>query len=268
LWIPLYYVYLFKQKFMLYVSVDIETSGLDHEKNSILSIGAIIEDTTKNLPFDECPKFNALIIQHEIVGSPRAITMNKDIIDLIGNYLEGDEEKRTLLEKTSGYNFYEKEEVIKEFYRWLDANGFYQGVMNSGGYGEIRDGKHIPSINNGTKSITINVAGKNFGTFDKLFLQQLPWWQKLIRTRQRVLDPAILCVDWDNDDSLPSLITCKQRKNIRGVVTHNALEDAWDVIQVLRKSYVKEEPVQTIGIMSPDGGPVINIPISNIHFSK
>jgi hypothetical protein len=82
-----------------------------------------------------------------------------------------------------------------------------------------------------------NVAGKNFGTFDKLFLQELPWWQKLIRTRQRVLDPAILMVDWKNDKSLPNLTTCKERADIQGIVTHNALEDAWDVIEVLRKFY-------------------------------
>jgi hypothetical protein len=61
-------------------------------------------------------------------------------------------------------------------------------------------------MNNATKPITINVAGKNFATFDKLFLQELPWWQKLIKIRQRVLDPAILMVDWKNDTSLPNLL--------------------------------------------------------------
>jgi hypothetical protein len=92
-------------------------------------------------------------------------------------------------------------------------------------------------INGATKPITINVAGKNFGTFDKLFLQELPWWQKLIRTRSRILDPAILFCDWNNDESLPSLTKCKERASIEGIVTHNALEDAWDVIELLRKNY-------------------------------
>jgi hypothetical protein len=44
-------------------------------------------------------------------------------------------------------------------------------------------------------------------------------------------------VDWVNDTSLPNLDTCKFRADIQGVVTHNALEDAWDVIEVLRKFY-------------------------------
>jgi oligoribonuclease len=223
---------------MKYVSIDIETSGLDHEKHKVLSIGAIIEDTEKKLPYEDCPKFNAIVLQNEITGSPRAITMNKEIIALIGEYLEGTDGTRLRMNTHTDYSFYEKEDVIKEFYWWLDENGLGHGLINnSGGYVEIKDGKHRPAMNNGTKPITLNVAGKNFGTFDKLFLQQLPWWQKLIRTRQRVLDPAILCVDWLNDETLPSLTTCKQRKGIEGIVTHNALEDAWDVIEVLRKFY-------------------------------
>jgi len=222
---------------MIYVSIDIETSGLDHEKHKTLSIGAIIEDTEKKLSYEECPKFNAIILQNEIVGSPRAITMNKEIISMIGEYLEGTDEARHLMKTHSDYSFYESDDVVKQFYYWLETNGLGYGLMNSGHYGKAQDGKWLPLINSATKPITLNVAGKNFGTFDKLFLQQLPWWQKLIRTRQRVLDPAILMVDWKNDTSLPNLTTCKERAGVDGIVTHNALEDAWDVIEVLRKFY-------------------------------
>jgi hypothetical protein len=222
---------------MVYVSVDIETSGLDHEKHKVLSIGAIIEDTEKKLPYEECPKFNAIVLQNEITGSPRAITMNKEIISMIGDYLEGDDETKQNFNTHSDYSFHKEDEVVKEFYWWLESNGFFQGGYNSGGYVEMKDGHMRPMINGGTKPITINVAGKNFGTFDKLFLQELPWWQKLIRTRQRVLDPAILMVDWNNDKSLPNLTQCKERAGVTGIVTHNALEDAWDVIAVLRKKY-------------------------------
>lgn len=222
---------------MIYVSIDIETSGLSHDMNHVLSIGAIIEDTNNKLPYEELPKFNAIVLQNNIQGSPRAITMNKEIISLMGEYLEGTSEVRDALNNNSGYKFYEEDDVVKEFYYWLDLNGLGHGLTNSGGYAEVVDGVTRPMINGATKPITLNVAGKNFGTFDKLFLQELPWWQKLIRTRQRVLDPAILCVDWTNDTSLPSLTTCKERMNVEGIVTHNALEDAWDVIEILRKFY-------------------------------
>ena len=208
---------------MIYVSIDIETSGLDPVLHSTLSIGAIIEDTTKKLSWDEIPKFNAVVIHNEINGSPRALSMNKNIIEQIGVYLEGNSEERLTLATSAQCDFYEKDQVVKEFYKFLWNNGFGEG--------------DAPVIGSNTKPITINVAGKNFGTFDKLFLQQLPWWQKLIRTRQRVLDPAILYCDWKEDKSLPSLNTCKERAGIFGLVTHNALEDAWDVIEVLRKFY-------------------------------
>jgi oligoribonuclease len=218
---------------MKYVSIDIETSGLNHDMNHVLSIGAIIEDTAKKLPYEELPKFNAIVLQNNIQGSPRAITMNKEIISLMGEYLEGTDEVRGVLNNNSGYQFYEEENVIKEFYTFLWCNGF--SAMDS--LSTHVNGKLMPIIDSKAKPITLNVAGKNFGTFDKLFLQELPWWQKLIRTRQRILDPAILCVDWVNDTSLPSLTTCKERMNVEGIVTHNALEDAWDVIELLRKFY-------------------------------
>jgi oligoribonuclease len=226
---------------MIYVSIDIETTGLDPLSNNVLSIGAIIEDTEKKLPFSEIPKFNAIVLNRQLQGSPRAITMNQNIISLMGMYLESNDEDKKKLQmvedlQPSGYKFFHEEDVVKEFYWFLEENGYFQG-NNGGGYVQIKDGYMRPIINGGTKPITINVAGKNFGTFDKLFLEELPWWKKLIRTRQRVLDPAILCVDWKADDSLPNLTKCKERTNVEGIVTHDALEDAWDVIQVMRKFY-------------------------------
>jgi len=212
---------------MKYISIDIETSGLNPEQNQVLSIGAIIEDTKKKLNFEEIPKFNALILQHQINGSPRALTMNKGIIELIGEYLEGDEEVRKKHDNYSGFQFLKEDEVVKEFYYflWNDIEGNkYPNILR-------------PKIDGNTKNILINVAGKNFGIFDKLFLEKLPWWKKLIQPKQRIIDPAILACDWNNDDALPSLKQCKERLGVKGLVTHNALEDAWDVIQVLRKFY-------------------------------
>jgi hypothetical protein len=214
---------------MIYISIDIETSGLDHEKHKVLSIGAIIEDTEKKLPYEECPKFNAIVLQNEITGSPRALTMNKGLIAMIGEYLEGSDDVRFNMDTILNYSFYKQEDVVKKFYMFLWVNGYGDDDPNQ---------LLITSrIDSNSKPITINVAGKNFGTFDKLFLQELPWWQKLIRTRQRVLDPAILMVDWKNDKSLPNLTQCKERAGINGIVTHDALEDAWDVIEVMRKFY-------------------------------
>lgn len=226
---------------MRYVSIDIETSGLNPEKNKVLSIGAIIEDTENLLTFEEIPKFNALVLQNEIVGSPRAITMNKEIISLMGDYLEGTTEARELLKTKSGYQIFEEDEVVKAFFDFLFMNGFGYDIMTSAQQVRFSLGKgSLPVFGSNTKPITINVAGKNFATFDKLFLESLPWWKKLIRIRQRILDPGILFVNWKDDESIPSLNECKKRAGIGGIVTHNALEDAWDVIELLRIANYKK----------------------------
>ena len=222
---------------MIYVSIDIETSGLEPLNNSVLSFGAIIEDTTKKLPYKKLPKFNSIILQNQIIGSPRAITMNKEIISLIGEYMEGNDEDRANLEHHSDYVFLKEDELAQKFYDFLFLNGFYPNSSFLKNHVRNVNGTMIPAFNSHTPSLTINVAGKNFGTFDKLFLDELPWWRKLIKVRQRIIDPSILYCRWDEDEAIPSLKKCKERADIDGEVAHTALEDAWDVVQMLRKFY-------------------------------
>jgi oligoribonuclease len=223
---------------MKYISIDIETSGLNPEKNKILSFGAIIEDTTKKSPYEELPKFNAIILQHEITGSPRAITMNKEIISLIGEFIEGDEETKSNLNHHSEYIFIKEDELAQHFYDFVYSNGILPNKpFDPNMYVRHVNGRMLPMFNHQTPPITINVAGKNFSTFDKLFIEQLPWWKKIINMRQRVIDPAILLCNWDEDESLPNMKKCKERSNLKGEVSHTALADAWDVVQMLRKFY-------------------------------
>lgn len=225
---------------MVYASIDIETSGLDEEKNCVLSIGAIIEDTEKQLPFDEIPKFNAMVIQREISGAPRALNMNRDLITTMGEYIEGKPETKRLLEENSGFIFCEPHEVVEKLFLFMFEYGcgynLYEDGMDRTVQRNIR-GVSLPIIGSKTKPITFNAAGKNFGTFDKKFLEKLPRWQQLFRVRQRILDPAILFCDFRTDEFLPSLSICKERAGMNNIVTHNALEDAWDVIMLLRTKY-------------------------------
>ena len=138
---------------MIYVSVDIETSGLDHEKHKVLSIGAIIEDTEKKLPYEECPKFNAVVLQNEITGSPRALTMNKGIIAMIGEYLEGTDDVRFNMNTILNYSFYREDDVVKKFYEFLWNNGF--ATLDSPS--THVNGKLTPIIDGKTKPITLQV---------------------------------------------------------------------------------------------------------------
>ena len=224
---------------MIYISVDVETTGLEKDRYQILSIGAILEDTTKKLGFEEIPKFHAAILHNEITGSPFAINMNSKIIEAVAQYqnAEDQDEKNDLVQMT-GMQFYQEDQVVEGFYRWIFDNGLVDfDPLLADQMVKIENGKSYPALTSKMKPVTINVAGKNFASFDKHFLERLPRWKQVIRVRQRIIDPSVIFTSWNEDKSMPSLYECKQRAKIQGIVTHDALEDAWDVIQLLRTQY-------------------------------
>ena len=225
---------------MKYISIDVETTGLEKDRYQILSIGAILEDTEKKLGFEEIPKFHAAILHNEITGSPYALNMNSKIIEAISQYQSAqDQDEKNDLVHMTGMQFYQEDQVVEGFYRWLYDNGmveFDERMMNAQMV-RLDNGKSYPMLTSKIKPVTINVAGKNFASFDKHFLERLPRWQQVIRIRQRIIDPSVIFTNWNDDKSLPSLFECKQRAKIDGIVTHDALEDAWDVIQLLRTQY-------------------------------
>jgi len=139
----------------------------------------------------------------------------------------------------TGMQFVKLHEVAQLFHDFLYENGMSSNPMSfhDGQYVRNVNGKTLPLIGLKTKPSVITAAGKNFGTFDKLFLEQIPQWNQVVKFRSRIIDPSILFVDWKTDEQLPSLNECKERSNVPGIVTHNALEDAWDVIQILRTKY-------------------------------
>lgn len=225
---------------MKYISIDVETTGLEKDRHQILSIGAILEDTTKKLPFEEIPKFHAAILHNEISGSTYAINMNRKIIEAIAHYQSAeDQDKKNDLVRMTGMQFYQEDKVVEGFFHWLCDNEMYMQdpIMNGQMVIMGDNGKMYPALTSKMKPVSLNVAGKNFASFDKHFLERLPRWQQVIRIRQRMIDPSVIFTDWSEDSTLPNLQTCKQRANIDGIVTHDALEDAWDVIQLLRTQY-------------------------------
>lgn len=224
---------------MQYLSIDVETTGLDKENHQILSIGAIFEDTEKKLSFEEIPKFHGAILHEELKGSPFAINLNKDLISTIVSY-QGtkSEDTKRRIEEESGMKFYKETEIVEAFYHFLHDCGLIPFSLTlEGVHTKIINGKSYPMIGMKTKPIGITCAGKNFGTFDKVFLERLPRWNQVVKVKQRILDPSILYVDWKKDAEVPGLGKCKERAGYDKVVSHNAVEDAWDIIRLLRKQY-------------------------------
>ena len=226
---------------MKYVSIDIETTGLDPEQHNILSIGLIIEDTNNLKSFEEIPKLHILINQDNITGSLYALSMNSDIIKQMSEFKELNKQERLELTKEKNVHFLRERDAVKKMYEFFYANGLCKNEHLDGGYNfYYQNGEKykVPVFNRELEPITINVAGKNFGTFDKLFLSKMELFTKLIKIRQRIIDPSILFVDWHNDETLPSLHHCKLKCSFEdSEVKHDALMDAWDVINILRTKY-------------------------------
>ena len=95
---------------------------------------------------------------------------------------------------------------------------------------------------------TITVAGKNAANFDIPFLKKHfnkfsntkfselnddPNNREIINFRKRVIDPAVLYTDFLNDDMVAEMKVCKERAGLGSIVTHNALEDSWDVVMLI-----------------------------------
>ena len=226
---------------MKYIAMDIETTGLDENEDEVLSIGAIIEDTENILPYEELPKFHVAILHENVNGSLYALNMNKELIgNIVSHQCANSPEERDVIEKATGMKFLYKHDVAEAFFQFLYINGISAArpdSVNMAQHCTVVDGHAVPVINMRTKPVSITVAGKNFGTFDKKFLEKLPNWNRVIRFRNRIIDPAILYTDWKNDTVLPSLEECKKRAGIPGSVSHNALKDAWDTLQVIRAKY-------------------------------
>lgn len=69
---------------MLYASIDIETSGLDHTFCQILEIGVVLDDLDK--PQDpNPPTFHAYVRHNRIQGEVFALAMNKDILQTLAD---------------------------------------------------------------------------------------------------------------------------------------------------------------------------------------
>jgi hypothetical protein len=230
---------------MNYISVDLETTGVDTERCQILSFSGILEDTNKLLDFLEIPKFNIYVLREEITGSPFAIKMNSEIIERISNYIECKtiDEKRIQKRIIDGVFLYEHE-IPYYIYIWLlvhqEGLDEYKYLLDSDEWGNRKNGKFLGSINeikNKYFKIVCNAAGKNFSSFDKKFIDRIRGAYDFFKIRQRVLDPSVLYMDWKSDDTLPSLSLCKERAGLDSYVSHDSIDDAWDVVVLLRKFY-------------------------------
>ncbi len=180
---------------MKYLSIDIETCGLNSETCDVVEIGAVFDDFVS--PIDQLKTFHTYVLPKDGVykGEPYALSMHAEIFKRIAT-------------KASPYNYAQPEEVVPLLVNFLDECGY--GPSD----------KVIP-------------GGKNYQGFDVKFLSKLPKWGA-IKFHHRTLDPMMLYIN-KNDTEPPNLAECCKRAGIKSDVKHTAVEDAMMVVELIRK---------------------------------
>ena len=193
---------------MRYVSLDLETSGSDPLRHQVLELAAVVEDTrrTAAMPLAELAAFRRALRYRELIGTPGALALNARLLVELADKTRAD-----------APDICAPADVLPQLREFLLANGFKTDKKDC---------------------VSVTLAGKNVGTFDLLFLRQLPGWGTLVKAEPAVLDPAAFYLNWHKDSRLPSMLICQARiGDPEPHVAHEALADALEVVRLLRPFY-------------------------------
>lgn len=185
------------------VSFDLETLGLDPATCDVLQLAMVLESTKESRPVEELPFFVGYVAAKNYRGEPFAMSMHAPVLHRIAT-------------GTSPRHV---------FGRDIPPNGAVHVASDLTGLCAAADAwldEHF-----GRARVT--AAGKNLGRFDFRFLPD----RFTSRFHHRLIDPGSVFVDW-SEDHLPSLDELMMRLGVGTPVQHDALDDARDVVRVLR----------------------------------
>ncbi len=212
---------------MRYVSVDLETTDLCPDKGDIVEFGAVIDDLVNPKPYDQLPRFHSYVLPWRIDeqyrhlnaaaqeqharyhGDAYALSMHPTIF-------------RRIAKREAPYTYLKPDSLIYRFKAWLELNGLGTDILT---------GKTEP----------INFCGKNFASFDLNFLKKIPNWHFLDRS-YRSFDPTPFFIRVGEDKALPGTSQCLRRAGLDADVPHTAIEDAVNVIKLVRYGMLIKEP--------------------------
>jgi hypothetical protein len=121
---------------------------------------------------------------------------------------------RRIAVREPGFDYLAPERLGFEFRNWLIDQGF--------------------ALPEGKTRVKIQCAGKNFAGFDRAFLARLDGFLDYIEFAHRSFDPGTLYFDPRRDTAIPSTEECLKRAGLDATVAHTAVEDARNVIRLLR----------------------------------
>lgn len=182
---------------MIYIAIDIETTGLSAVDHDVIEFGAVIDDQVT--PFDQLPRFHTYLIRDydEYRGTAFCFAMHHKIFDRISK-------------REEGWSYTPSDCLGMEFYNWL-----------------------LDQDLDLEKKITF--AGKNIEAFDLPFLKHCGFG-KGFKKSHRSIDVGNLFLDLSKEE-VPSLQECLELCGYNKKVNHTALEDAEDVVRCIRKKF-------------------------------
>ena len=180
---------------MKYISVDVETLGLNTERHSLIEVGAVFDDL--KTPIDKLPTCHFYVVNEDntYIGDPFAMSMHSAILKRIAN-------------REEGFHYVPEDCVDGVFYDFIHLNCGYE------------------------PNEKVTIAGKNFGNFDMRFLRRYGF-AKMWKMAHRFIDPGSMFLQKE-DVSVPSLKLCLERSGVHKEVSHTAIDDAMDVVRLLR----------------------------------
>jgi len=206
-----------------YVCIDVETTGIDESYCQVIEFGAVIEDWVT--PIEKLKSFRCYVYHDQIVGEPYALAMNATILKKLAkvqrafeDVLPGDAPKVI----GDDLELYVRPRwLVVEFKRWLKMYGI-----------DVKQ--------------PILAAGKNFAGFDKPFLKRVENFD--LKFFHRAIDPGMSYWNPDIDKVPPSTEECKKRAGIDGEVKHTTVEDAIEVIKLIRARHPRSVSVGDVNV--------------------
>lgn len=199
-----------------YVSIDLETTGLNPKTCQVLEFGAVIDDGREDVT--TLPKFRAILKWDEIFGEPYALSMHPALFKAIATIPEVPaaltQDATTVadpeLDPLDPVNCMRKpSDLVPLFLSFLQKHGI-----------DTKKG--------------FQPAGKNFASFDRPFLESgVPRWKNDVKIKHRTIDPGNLFW-YPGEEFVPDTKTCYQRAGLPEVVAHTAVEDALGVVLLVR----------------------------------
>ncbi len=192
---------------MRFVSIDIETTGLDPDTCQVLEVGGVIEDD--RLGLTELPTFRYRILREVYAGEPFALSMHRDLFKDLA--MKARNTGGNLLNRT----WYGHEDAFpRKFTSWLQSWGV-----------------------DPTKFVA---AGKNFANFDAPFLKKI---KGDVQWHHRILDPGSMYVRSD-DEFVPGTDECCRRAGIDPADIpgdeHTSIHDALVVVALIRNHWIEK----------------------------